>query len=74
MECYLSRVRISYCIYLDLPLTSINKLRWSDDGNFISKLSKSLENEKKWLYNVNIFNSFHIVSKNSFKYLLLIYI
>ena len=40
--------------------TSINKLRCPDNVNI--------------LHNVNIFNSFHIISYNSFKYLCIIYI
>ena len=77
MEGYLSIVRISQCIYLHLPLASINKLRCPDAGNFNTlppKLSKSLANEKKLLHNVNVFNSFHIFINNSFKYLFYIYI
>ena len=77
MEFYLSIFGISLCVYLHLPLTSINKLRCHDAGNFITLppvLPKSLVNEKNWLHNVNIFNSFHILGNNSLKYLFLIYI
>ena len=68
--------RISYCICLYLPLTTINKLRCPDAVNFITlppELSKSLVNEKKWVHSVNILNSSHIFGNNSFKYLLLMY-
>ena len=49
-----------------LRLTSIKTLRCPDAVNFITlppELSKSLVNEKNWLHNVNIFNSFHIFNQ-----------
>ena len=55
------------CIYLYLPLTSINKLRCAEAVNFITLppgLSKSLVNENNCLNNVNILNFFNIISNN----------
>ena len=65
---YIPNLSAYIYIYLVPRLTNYNAVYFI---TLPSELSRSLVNAENWLHNVNIFNSLHIFSNNSFKYLLL---